>query len=73
MLSQLALRALAPTSILMRSANWLKMLPRFGRMRPGAGRRLYHDIGKVAAPDHFVENQSGDNPHDRSNQFKARR
>src|SRR3989442_10027107 len=26
---------------------------------------LYHDIGKVAAPDHFVENQSGDNPHDR--------
>jgi putative nucleotidyltransferase with HDIG domain len=26
---------------------------------------LYHDIGKVAAPEHFVENQSGDNPHDR--------
>jgi len=26
---------------------------------------LYHDVGKVAAPDHFVENQSGDNPHDR--------
>jgi putative nucleotidyltransferase with HDIG domain len=26
---------------------------------------LYHDIGKVAAPDHFVENQSGENPHDR--------
>jgi putative nucleotidyltransferase with HDIG domain len=26
---------------------------------------LYHDIGKVAAPDHFVENQSGLNPHDR--------
>lgn len=26
---------------------------------------LYHDIGKIAAPDHFVENQSGDNPHDR--------
>jgi cyclic-di-AMP phosphodiesterase PgpH len=25
---------------------------------------LYHDIGKVAAPDHFVENQAGDNPHD---------
>lgn len=25
---------------------------------------LYHDIGKVAAPDHFVENQSGENPHD---------
>src|SRR6266446_914979 len=25
---------------------------------------LYHDIGKVAAPDHFVENQSGTNPHD---------
>ena len=26
---------------------------------------LYHDIGKLAAPDHFVENQTGDNPHDR--------
>jgi putative nucleotidyltransferase with HDIG domain len=26
---------------------------------------LYHDIGKVAAPDYFVENQTGHNPHDR--------
>jgi putative nucleotidyltransferase with HDIG domain len=26
---------------------------------------LYHDIGKVAAPDYFVENQRGHNPHDR--------
>jgi putative nucleotidyltransferase with HDIG domain len=26
---------------------------------------LYHDIGKVAAPDYFVENQQGENPHDR--------
>jgi cyclic-di-AMP phosphodiesterase PgpH len=26
---------------------------------------LYHDIGKVAAPDYFVENQIGQNPHDR--------
>jgi putative nucleotidyltransferase with HDIG domain len=26
---------------------------------------LYHDIGKLAAPHMFVENQSGDNPHDR--------
>ncbi|HEX8142648.1 MAG TPA: HDIG domain-containing protein [Pyrinomonadaceae bacterium] len=26
---------------------------------------LYHDIGKTAAPDMFVENQQGDNPHDR--------
>ncbi|MEP6636082.1 MAG: HDIG domain-containing metalloprotein [Acidobacteriota bacterium] len=25
---------------------------------------LYHDIGKLAAPDYFVENQQGDNPHD---------
>ncbi|HJZ80486.1 MAG TPA: HDIG domain-containing protein [Pyrinomonadaceae bacterium] len=25
---------------------------------------LYHDIGKVAAPEHFVENQTGENPHD---------
>jgi putative nucleotidyltransferase with HDIG domain len=26
---------------------------------------LYHDIGKTAAPEHFVENQTGVNPHDR--------
>lgn len=26
---------------------------------------LYHDIGKTAAPEHFVENQAGKNPHDR--------
>lgn len=26
---------------------------------------LYHDIGKLAAPHMFVENQTGDNPHDR--------
>ncbi len=26
---------------------------------------LYHDIGKTAAPEHFVENQLGANPHDR--------
>jgi putative nucleotidyltransferase with HDIG domain len=26
---------------------------------------LYHDIGKLAAPDYFVENQQGVNPHDR--------
>ena len=26
---------------------------------------LYHDIGKTAAPEHFVENQTGKNPHDR--------
>ena len=25
---------------------------------------LYHDIGKLAAPDYFVENQQGSNPHD---------
>ncbi len=25
---------------------------------------LYHDIGKVAAPEYFVENQQGTNPHD---------
>ena len=28
---------------------------------------LYHDIGKTAAPEHFVENQRGENPHDRLN------
>jgi putative nucleotidyltransferase with HDIG domain len=26
---------------------------------------LYHDIGKIASPEHFVENQLGKNPHDR--------
>jgi putative nucleotidyltransferase with HDIG domain len=26
---------------------------------------LYHDIGKLAAPDYFIENQNGENPHDR--------
>ena len=26
---------------------------------------LYHDIGKAAAPQHYVENQAGTNPHDR--------
>jgi len=26
---------------------------------------LYHDIGKTAAPEHFVENQHGKNPHDK--------
>jgi len=26
---------------------------------------LYHDIGKTAAPEHFVENQSAKNPHDK--------
>ncbi len=26
---------------------------------------LYHDIGKTAAPEHFVENQMGSNPHDK--------
>lgn len=26
---------------------------------------LYHDIGKTAAPEHFVENQMAKNPHDR--------
>ncbi len=26
---------------------------------------LYHDIGKTAAPEHFVENQMSKNPHDR--------
>ena len=26
---------------------------------------LYHDVGKLAAPEYFVENQQGSNPHDR--------
>src|SRR5205085_10384022 len=28
---------------------------------------LYHDIGKTAAPEHFVENQLSKNPHDALN------
>lgn len=26
---------------------------------------LYHDIGKLGSPLHFIENQNGENPHDR--------
>jgi hypothetical protein len=26
---------------------------------------LYHDIGKLGSPLHFIENQNGDNPHDK--------
>ncbi|MGI8467523.1 MAG: HD family phosphohydrolase [Pyrinomonadaceae bacterium] len=26
---------------------------------------LYHDIGKLGAPEHYIENQLGKNPHDR--------
>lgn len=33
-------------------------------VRTGA---LYHDIGKAATPHYFVENQSGQNPHDNMN------
>lgn len=32
---------------------------------------LYHDIGKLAAPDYFVENQQGDNPHDRLRPYQS--
>jgi putative nucleotidyltransferase with HDIG domain len=32
---------------------------------------LYHDIGKLAAPDYFVENQHGDNPHDRLRPYQS--
>jgi putative nucleotidyltransferase with HDIG domain len=32
---------------------------------------LYHDIGKVAAPEYFVENQQGDNPHDRMRPYQS--
>ena len=34
---------------------------------------LYHDIGKLAAPEYFVENQQGDNPHDRLRPYRAPR
>lgn len=32
---------------------------------------LYHDIGKTAAPEHFVENQLKENPHDRLNPIQS--
>lgn len=32
---------------------------------------LYHDIGKIAAPEHFVENQHGKNPHDVLNPLQS--
>ena len=32
---------------------------------------LYHDIGKLAAPGYFVENQQGDNPHDRLRPYQS--
>ena len=28
---------------------------------------LYHDIGKMASPEYFIENQRGNNPHDQLN------
>ncbi|HLL76442.1 MAG TPA: HDIG domain-containing protein, partial [Pyrinomonadaceae bacterium] len=40
-----------------RSINANPLLARIGA--------LYHDIGKLAAPHMFVENQMGENPHDR--------
>ncbi|HXD29815.1 MAG TPA: HDIG domain-containing protein [Pyrinomonadaceae bacterium] len=39
-----------------RAVNGNPLLARIGA--------LYHDIGKLAAPDYFVENQQGSNPHD---------
>ena len=32
---------------------------------------LYHDIGKLAAPEYFAENQQGDNPHDRLRPYQS--
>src|SRR2546423_6051568 len=32
---------------------------------------LYHDIGKLAAPNYFVENQQGANPHDRLRPYQS--
>ena len=32
---------------------------------------LYHDIGKLAAPEYFVENQQGENPHDRLRPYQS--
>src|SRR5687767_1857673 len=32
---------------------------------------LYHEIGKLAAPEYFVENQQGNNPHDRLRPYQS--
>ncbi len=32
---------------------------------------LYHDIGKIAEPQYFIENQSGDNPHTTLSNFES--
>jgi len=32
---------------------------------------LYHDIGKLAYPNFFIENQSGSNPHESINNFES--
>ncbi|HSL54863.1 MAG TPA: HDIG domain-containing protein [Pyrinomonadaceae bacterium] len=32
---------------------------------------VYHDIGKLAATEYFVENQQGDNPHDRLRPYQS--
>ena len=32
---------------------------------------LYHDIGKMARPSYFIENQSGNNPHDDLNELES--
>lgn len=32
---------------------------------------LYHDIGKLAAPEYFVENQQGNNPHDKLRPYQS--
>ncbi len=32
---------------------------------------LYHDVGKMQAPEYFIENQRGTNPHDRLNPWES--
>ncbi len=34
---------------------------------------LYHDVGKIEAPEYFSENQSGANPHDRLDPWESAR
>lgn len=34
---------------------------------------LYHDVGKAAAPEYFIENQHGRNPHDLLDPFESAR
>ena len=72
-LGQLAMRAQARTNTHTQSASLRKMRVAPSARNPLLARigALYHDIGKLAAPEYFVENQQGDNPHDRLRPYQS--